>query len=116
MGEFDRRILKDRRVRPTPPLSKFTFWGQRRTFRRKDDQQRGGYIDRYSWGLFFLLILIVGLNILDALFTMIILDFGGWEVNRIVDSVIIMLWRQILGVEIWLRFCLSNSIMSAQWI
>ena len=114
MREFERRILKDRRVRPTPPFSKFTFWGQRRTFRRKDDQQRGGYIDQYSSGLFFLLILIVGLNILDALFTMIILDFGGWEVNRIVDSVILMLWRQILSVEIWYRFFSFNPINPSQ--
>jgi len=95
-------------------LSRFTFWGQRRNFRRKEDQQRDGYIDRYNSGLFFLLILFVGLNTLDALFTMIILGFGGWEVHRIVDSVIIMLWRQILGVEIWHRFCLFNSIASAQ--
>jgi hypothetical protein len=94
--EFDRRILKDRRVRPTPLLSKFTFWGRRRTFRRKVDQQRDGYIDRYSSGLFFLLILIVGLNILDALFTTIVLDFGGWEVNPIVDSVI-----SLYGDKFW---------------
>jgi len=45
-------------------------------------------MDRYSSGLFFFLILIVGLNILDALFTMMILDFGGWEVNPFVDAVI----------------------------
>jgi len=88
LRELDKRILKDRRVRPTPLLSRFTFLGRRRAFRRKVDQQRGGYIDRYSSGLFFFLLLIVGLNILDALFTMMILDSGGWEVNPIVRSVI----------------------------
>jgi len=60
------------------------------------DQQRGGYIDCYSAELFFSLILIVGLNILDAWFTMIILDSGGWEVNPLVDSVI-----AIWGTEFW---------------
>ena len=69
-------------------MNKFAFGGRRRTLRRLVDQQRGGYIDRYSPELFFFLILIVGLNILDALFTMMILDFGGREVNPIVDSVI----------------------------
>ena len=88
MRESDRCALKERRVRPTPLLSKFTFGGRRRTFRRKVDQQRGGYMDRYSSELFFFLILIVGLNILDALFTMMILDVGGWEVNPFVDAVI----------------------------
>ena len=52
--------------------------------RRKEDQEKGGYVDRYSPRLLFLLILIVGLNILDSLFTMIILEFGGWEVNPLV--------------------------------
>jgi len=88
LKESDRCALKERRVRPTPLLSKFTFGGQRRAFRRKVDQKRGGYMDRYSSKLFFFLILIVGLNILDALFTMMILDVGGWEVNPFVDAVI----------------------------
>jgi hypothetical protein len=77
-------------------LSKFSLFGRRRTFRRKVDQQRGGYIDQYSSELFFFLVLIVGLNVLDAFFTMMILDVGGWEVNAIVDSVI-----AICGDKFW---------------
>lgn len=96
MRESARYILKDRRVRPTPLLSKFTLGGRRRIFRRRVDQQRGGYIDRYSSKLFFFLVLIVGLNILDALFTMTILDSGGREVNPLVDSVI-----TLLGDKFW---------------
>ena len=80
MEDYDKRILSDRRKKPTKGLSRYTFFGRRRTFRRKTDQERGGYTDRYSAGLFFLLILIIGLNILDSFFTMIILDHGGWEV------------------------------------
>jgi hypothetical protein len=52
------------------------------------DQQRGGYIDWYGPGLFFLLLLIVGLNILDALCTLMILDYGAWELNPLVRSAI----------------------------
>ena len=88
MRESDRRILKDRRARPTSLLSRFTLRGRRRAFRRKVDQQTGGYIDHYRADLFFLIILVTGLNILDVLFTMRILDLGGWELNPIVDSVI----------------------------
>ncbi len=52
------------------------------------DQERGGYVDWYGPGLFFLLLLIVILNILDALCTMMILDYGALELNPLVRSAI----------------------------
>lgn len=88
--ELERRILKDRRKKPTPILSRYTFWGRRREFRRETDKGRGGYVDRYSPGILFFMTLIVGLNILDALFTTMILDMGGHELNPIVSSVIFL--------------------------
>jgi len=92
----DKRALKDRRANPTPLLSRYTLWGRRKTLRRKEDQDRGGYVDRYSPGLLFFLILIVGLNILDSSFTMIILEFGGWEVNPIVRAAM-----DVYGDQFW---------------
>jgi hypothetical protein len=94
--EYNTRGLKDRRMQPAPALSRFTLCGQRRTFRRKEDQRRGGYADQYHPGLLFLLILSIGLNILDALFTMMILDDGGWEINPVAASAI-----QLLGDRFW---------------
>ncbi len=88
MREFDLRTLKDRRKQPTPAISRFTLWGRRKAFRRREDQERGGYVDRYHSGLLILLTLTVGLTVLDALFTMMILDDGGWEANPVVRSVI----------------------------
>ena len=96
MKEFETRTLKDRRKQPTPIISRFTFWGRRKTFRRKKEQERGGYIDRYHSGLLILISLAVGLNVLDALFTMMILDDGGWEINPVVRSVI-----QLYGDRFW---------------
>jgi len=96
MKKFERRILQDRRKQSTPALSRFTLGGQRGTFRREEDKKRGGYVDRYGSGLLFLLILVVGLNVLDALFTMMILDDGGWEINPVVRSVI-----QLYGDRFW---------------
>jgi Domain of unknown function (DUF5658) len=81
-----RRNLKNRRKQPTTGLSRYTFSGQRKGFRRKGDQQRGGYVDRYSARLLFVVTLIVGLNILDALFTMMIIDLQGVEINPVVLS------------------------------
>ena len=96
MEKFDKRVLQDRRKRPTPALSRFSLWGQRMSFRREEDKKRGGYVDRYSSGLLFLLILVVGLNVLDVLFTMMILDNGGWEINPVVRSVI-----EVYGDGFW---------------
>jgi len=96
METFDRRVLRDRRKQPTPALSRFSLWGRRMAFRREEDKKRGGYVDRYTSGLLFVLTLIVGLNILDVLFTMMILDNGGWEINPIVQSAI-----QVYGDRFW---------------
>ncbi|MGB9699647.1 MAG: DUF5658 family protein [Thermodesulfobacteriota bacterium] len=95
--ESERRVLKDRRKKPTPILSRYTFWGRRKEFRRKTDQERGGYVDRYSPGILFFMTLIIGLNILDAIFTTMILDLGGYELNPIVRSVIFL-----YGDNFWL--------------
>ncbi len=94
---YEKRVLGDRRKRPTPGLSRFIFRGRRKTFRRKEDQEKRGYVDRYHPGLLILLTLIVGLTVLDALFTMMILDDGGWEVNPLVRSVI-----QLYGDRFWI--------------
>ena len=93
----DRRGFKDRRAKPTPFLSRHTLWGRRKTLRRKEDQEKGGYVDRYSSSLFFFLIMIAGLNILDSLFTMIILEFGGREVNPIVRTAM-----DVYGDQFWI--------------
>ncbi len=97
MVDFDERIINDRRKKPTPALSWYTFFGRRREFRRKSDQEKGGYVDCYSSNLFLFLVLILGLNVLDVLFTMIILDNKGWELNPIVQSVI-----NIHGDRFWI--------------
>jgi hypothetical protein len=102
---FNRRILKDRRNQPTHGLSKFVLWGRRGSFRRKEDQGRGGYVDRYGPGLLCLLVLILGLNVLDALLTMMILEDGGWEINPLVRSAI-----QLYGDRFWVWKFLIVSV------
>ena len=108
LRESQRRNLPDRRKRPTPILSRFTFRGRRKILRREEDQKRGGYVDRYSPNLLFFLISIVGLNILDALFTMMILDYGGWEVNPVVRSAI-----EVYGDHFWVWkfFLVSGNVI-----
>jgi len=101
----DKRILKDRRSHPTQGLSRFILWGQRRDFRRKKDQGKGGYVDRYVPGLLFILILILGLNLLDTILTMMILEDGGQEANPVVGTVI-----QLYGDRFWVWKFLTVSV------
>ena len=103
----EKRTLKDRRQKPTSLFSRYTFLGKRKTIRRKTDQEQGSYVDRYSSALLTLLVLIVGFNVLDSLFTMMILDSKGVEVNPIVGAVI-----ELHGEKFWIwkfgvvSFCL----------
>ncbi len=85
MQHMDSRTIPDRRKKPTPILSRYTLCGRRHSFRRMEDQQKGGYVDRYGQMVFCCLLLIAGLNILDAFFTIIILESGGTELNPLVQ-------------------------------
>src|SRR4030042_2757979 len=105
---IDKRLEKDRRRQPTPGLSRYTFFGRRKMMRRKTDWQKGGYVDRYSSILFFFLISIIGLNVLDALFTLMILDLKGWEANPVVRSVI-----DLYGTKFWVwKFSIVSVSMA----
>jgi hypothetical protein len=112
----NRRNLTDRRKEATSALSRYTLRGRRGAFRRRSDRQQGGYVDRYKAGLFFTLILIVGLNIFDSVFTMMILDSGGEEVNPVVFSVI-----GVYGYKFWIwkflitSFCLIMLCLHSQF-
>lgn len=104
---FDRRYRADRREKPTPALSRYTFFGRRKGFRRRADQEKGGYVDRYSSTLFVILIAFLILNILDAVLTMIILDYGGREVNPIVGLAI-----EAFGDKFWIwKFCIVSMCL-----
>ncbi len=113
MGEEkDRRVLIDRRRKPTSRWSWYNFFGRRTTFRRKSDQEKGGYVDRYSHILFFLLVLILGLNILDSLFTMMIIDLGGQEFNPLVRAFI-----ELHGDMFWIwRFAIASIALTLLYL
>jgi putative copper export protein len=74
LAEFDKQIPVERRTKPTPSFGWYSFFGRRKQ-------------DHYSAPLFFSLVSITGLNVLDSLFTMMILDRKGWEANPIVRAV-----------------------------
>ena len=83
---MDRRNSEDRekttRFRPTL----FHLFGRRRNTRSVEDRQKSPYTDRHGPVVFFFLVLLMGLNILDSLFTIMILEIRGKEVNPIVRT------------------------------
>jgi len=102
---LERRRIEDRRKEPTPSWSFYTFFGRRRRLRRKSEQEKAGYLDRISPIVFFLIVLILALNILDSLFTMMILDLGGGEFNPIVRSVM-----TLHGDKFWIwKFLMASG-------
>lgn len=66
----EKRIGLDRRKRPTPIFSRYTFFGRRGAVRREEDRSRYVYVDRYSVWLFLLILAIVVLGTADAFLTL----------------------------------------------
>ncbi len=79
---IERRHITDQRRAPTRPLSRYSLWGRRKKARR-EEEHRNYYVDRYEPRYFILICLILALCVLDAYFTLKIIDFGGKELNRL---------------------------------
>jgi hypothetical protein len=73
-------------------VSSYSFFGRWKTL-----QQKRGLMSRYSSVVFFFLVLTLGLNILDSLFTMMIIDLKGFEVNPVVQSIM-----ALYGSDFWI--------------
>jgi hypothetical protein len=87
--DAERRFAgSDRRRRPTPALSRYTFFGGRRRGGRRPGENEASFVDLHGPGLLAVVLGIVALNFLDAWFTMFFLSHGGEELNPIMDAVI----------------------------
>lgn len=76
------RKKADRRMTPTKPLSRYSFRGRRKKARRANED-KNYYVDRYGSHYFIVIASILILCIMDAYFTLKILQFGGKELNPI---------------------------------
>ena len=63
------------------------FGGRRRTVRRSEERE-GAFVDVHGPRLFLLIVSIIGLNLLDAWFTLLFLSHGGKELNPVVQAVL----------------------------
>jgi hypothetical protein len=79
----ERRAGQDRRRQPTLSLRSIFRDGQRSHIRRAEDRQRSFYVDRYRQSLFAAIVVILFLSVLDALFTLLLLQHGAVEINPV---------------------------------
>ncbi len=83
----NRRRSGDRRRKPTPPISRYTFRG-RRVHARRAGEDRNYYVDRYESRYLFIILGVLLLSILDAYLTLNLLRHGGIELNPIMNLLI----------------------------
>lgn len=82
----ERRDIQDRRRRPTPAVSRYTFWGgRRREARRPEDAEVHRFVDIYDNRFLVPLLMLLTLSLTDALFTLYFIKHGAREVNPIMD-------------------------------
>ncbi len=73
----------DRRKRPTPLLSRYSFFGGRRRRGRRDGEVKDTFVDLYSIRTWVALSVFMVLNLMDSHFTLIYLQRGGEEGNPV---------------------------------
>ena len=81
----NRRDYVDRRKSPTPMLSRYLFRGKRRQSRRATEGATT-YVDRPGPWIITAFVSIVGLSLLDALFTLDLLSQGAEEANPVMRA------------------------------
>jgi len=77
------RSGKDRRSRSGLTIKSLLFGGRRKKIRRQEDTRRYFFVDHYSPGLFFIIVSILFLCVIDALLTLRLLDQGAYEINPV---------------------------------
>ena len=78
---LDRRSGSDRRNMRRGAGLRHLMFGRRQQVRRRVDRDRVLYMDRYSKPVFRLIVLILLLSVLDAFFTLLLIDHGAVELN-----------------------------------
>ena len=75
----------DRRRHATRMVSRYMFWGRRRSGRRDGERERV-YVDRPGPWVVAGFAIVVGLSILDATFTLYLLKRGATEANPVMRA------------------------------
>jgi hypothetical protein len=101
---IERRSGKDRRKRSFRFLSRPFSSGRRRMLRRQADRRRFFLFDYYSPKLFYAMVLVLLLSVVDALLTLLLISEGAQEMNPV------MAYFLALGPNV---FLLSKYLITA---
>ena len=80
---INRRSGRDRRKSNIPGIKSLLRHHRRKNSRRKEDTHRFIFFDQYGKGIFVAIVSILFLSIIDALLTLLLVDFGASEINPI---------------------------------
>ncbi len=80
---IDKRSGEDRRTASSLTIKTLFCGGKREEIRRQADMNKVFYVDRYSPGLFFVIVSILFLCVIDALLTLRLWSHGAYEVNPV---------------------------------
>lgn len=86
--EKDKRVVRDRRKKPTKPFGRYIFSGRRRSIRRSTDRKTHLHVDLYDHYLLLSLLLIILLSVFDAYFTIFHVGEGAREINPFMNFLI----------------------------
>lgn len=85
MPEQEPRKVADRRRQPTSFWAALRHGGRRVRNRREAEHRQAYYVDRFTTPVFVLIILILALSVLDAVFTLQLLEHDCEEINPAMD-------------------------------
>ena len=115
------RSGKDRRTKSGFNIRSFLFGGKRENIRRQEDTRRIFYVDNYSPGLFFTIVSILFLCVIDALLTLSLLNHGAYETNPVMafflkfgpytffTSKYLLTFIPVICLLMFQKYCYSNN-------
>ena len=83
ISQKDRRSGQDRRQDHIPFFKLLLFSGKRKKLRRTEDSRRITVFDTYHPNLFFSILTVLVLSLLDATLTLILIERGAVELNPV---------------------------------
>ena len=102
--EFGNRVEQDRRQNAIKSFFYSFFMRRRRIPRRETDRTANIYIDIHEFSTFVLFSLVLIFCVIDAVFTLYILNNGGKEINPFMDYLL----NQNVMTFFWVKFLLTS--------
>ena len=102
----------DRRVRPTPRLSRYSLFGGRRAAVRRPGDIEGSFVDRYGRGIVLAVVWVALMNIGDSFFTLVHLQAGGIELNPVAQLLLETgRWNFVFAKSLLIGLALSVLVL-----